>query len=308
MKNDISIIIPAYNASSYIEECINSVISQTKKELEIIIINDGSTDNTKEIIERFKDKRIKFITTKNNGIGKTRNLGLEKAKGKYIFFLDSDDYISNDSMENLYKIAINEKADIVIGDMIRLMDDNNLVKDEINFPEGNLDNNKTQLFKIPLGPCGKLFKKDILTVNFSEEYKYEDVPFVANAIKNSKKTVKCNDYIYYYRIHNNSETTSMDKRVFDILEMIKQVNNLYSNNETIYDELEYLNIQLLSRYNLQQRNQKDKKVANDFLNKSFEHLDKYFPNWKKNKYLKKRNILKRIIETHKLLIKLYWKF
>lgn len=307
MKNDISIIIPAYNVAPYIEECINSVISQTKKELEIIIINDGSTDNTKEIVEKYKDKRIKFITTKNNGIGKTRNLGLKKATGKYIFFLDSDDYIAKDAMENLYKKAIDEKADIVIGNMIRLKDDNSLVNDEINFPEGNLDNNKTQLFEIPLGPCGKLFKRDILTVNFSEEYKYEDVPFTANAIKNSKKTVKCNDYIYFYRIHDNSETTSMDKRVFDILEVLKQTNDMYKDLK-VYDELEYLNIQLLSRYNLQQKNQKDKKIANDFLNKSFAHLNKYFPNWKKNKYLKKRNILKRIIETHKFLIKMYWIF
>lgn len=306
MKSDISIIIPAYNAASYIEDCINSVISQTKKELEIIIINDGSTDNTLEIVKKYKDKRIKLFTTKNNGIGKTRNTGLKKAQGKYIFFLDSDDYIAKDAMENLYKKAIDLKADIVVGNMLRLKDDNSLTKDEINFPEGNLDNNKTQIFEIPLGPCGKLFKKDILTVNFSEEYKYEDVPFTANAIKNSKKTIKCNDYIYYYRIHDNSETTSMDKRVFDILEILKQTNSFF--NKSIYDELEYLNIQLLSRYNLQQKNQKDKKLAKDFLNKSFAHLNKYFPNWKKNKYLKKRNILKRIIETHKSLIKLYWHF
>ncbi len=306
MKSDISIIIPAYNAASYIEDCINSVISQTKKELEIIIINDGSTDNTLEIVKKYKDKRIKLFTTKNNGIGKTRNMGLKKAQGKYIFFLDSDDYIAKDAMENLYKKAIDLKADIVVGNMLRLKDDNSLTKDEINFSEGNLDNNKTQIFEIPLGPCGKLFKKDILTVNFSEEYKYEDVPFTANAIKNSKKTIKCNDYIYYYRIHDNSETTSMDKRVFDILEILKQTNSFF--NKSIYDELEYLNIQLLSRYNLQQKNQKDKKLAKDFLNKSFAHLNKYFPNWKKNKYLKKRNILKRIIETHKSLIKLYWHF
>ncbi len=306
MKSDISIIIPAYNAASYIEDCINSVISQTKKELEIIIINDGSTDNTLEIVKKYKDKRIKLFTTKNNGIGKTRNMGLKKAQGKYIFFLDSDDYIAKDAMENLYKKAIDLKADIVVGNMLRLKDDNSLTKDEINFPEGNLDDNKTQIFEIPLGPCGKLFKKDILTVDFSEEYKYEDVPFTANAIKNSKKTIKCNDYIYYYRIHDNSETTSMDKRVFDILEILKQTNSFF--NKSIYDELEYLNIQLLSRYNLQQKNQKDKKLAKDFLNKSFAHLNKYFPNWKKNKYLKKRNILKRIIETHKSLIKLYWHF
>lgn len=306
MKSDISIIIPAYNAASYIEDCINSVISQTKKELEIIIINDGSTDNTLEIVKKYKDKRIKLFATKNNGIGKTRNMGLKKAQGKYIFFLDSDDYIAKDAMENLYKKAIDLKADIVVGNMLRLKDDNSLTKDEINFSEGNLDNNKTQIFEIPLGPCGKLFKKDILTVNFSEEYKYEDVPFTANAIKNSKKTIKCNDYIYYYRIHDNSETTSMDKRVFDILEILKQTNSFF--NKSIYDELEYLNIQLLSRYNLQQKNQKDKKLAKDFLNKSFAHLNKYFPNWKKNKYLKKRNILKRIIETHKSLIKLYWHF
>ena len=307
MKIDISVIIPAYNAASYIEECINSVISQTKKEIEIIIINDGSKDKTLDVINKFKDKRIKLFTTKNNGIGKTRNFGLKKAKGKYIFFLDSDDYIPENALENLYKKAIKEKADIVVGNMYRLYDNNRLIEEEINFPEGNLKNNKTQLFKIPLGPCVKLFKKSILTVDFSEEYKYEDVPFTANAIKNSKKTIKCDDYIYYYRIHDNSETTSMDKRVFDILEILKQTNNNFS-RENIYDELEYLNIQLLSRYNLQQKNQKDKKIAKEFLDKSFAHLNKYFPNWKKNKYLKKRNILKRIVETHKILIKLYWCF
>ena len=305
MKSDISIIIPAYNAASYIEECINSVISQTKKELEIIVINDGSTDNTLKILEKFKDKRIKLITTKNNGIGKTRNLGLKNAKSEYVFFLDSDDYISKNAMEVLYEKIIKEKADIVIGNMLRLKDDNNLVKDDIDFPEGSLKDNKTQLFKIPLGPCCKLFRRSILDVNFSEVYKYEDVPFTANAIKKSSKTVKCNEYIYYYRIHDNSETTSMDKRVFDILEVLKQTNDMYKKQD-VYDELEYLNIQLLSRYNLQQKNQKDKKMANEFLNASFNHLNKYFPNWKKNKYLKKRNILKRIIETHKSLIKLYW--
>jgi hypothetical protein len=99
----------------------------------------------------------------------------------------------------------------------------------------------------------------------------------------------------------------MDKRVFDILEILKQTNNNFS-RENIYDELEYLNIQLLSRYNLQQKNQRDKKIAKEFLDKSFAHLNKYFPNWKKNKYLKKRNILKRIVETHKILIKIYWCF
>ena len=100
---DISIIVPIYNAEKYISKCLDSIINQTKKELEIILINDGSTDRTEEIIKKYQDKRIRYFKNKNQGIGKTRNFGIDKAKGKYLLFLDSDDFLVENACELLYK-------------------------------------------------------------------------------------------------------------------------------------------------------------------------------------------------------------
>ena len=93
MKKGISIIVPIYNSEKYLNKCIDSLINQTEKNIEIILVNDGSTDNSEEIIKEYKDKRIKYYKNKNQGIGKTRNFGIEQATGSYIMFVDSDDYI-----------------------------------------------------------------------------------------------------------------------------------------------------------------------------------------------------------------------
>lgn len=100
--NKVSLIVPVYNTSKYLEKCINSLINQTLKDIEIIIINDGSTDNSEKIIKKFNDKRIKYIAKQNEGIGKTRNLGIEKATGEYLAFVDSDDYLSIDFCKKMY--------------------------------------------------------------------------------------------------------------------------------------------------------------------------------------------------------------
>ena len=111
---DISIIVPIYNAEKYLSKCINSLINQTKKEIEIILINDGSTDRSEEIINNYRDERIKYFKNENQGIGKTRNFGIEKATGKYLMFVDSDDYLKEDACEILFKKAEKEKLDLVI--------------------------------------------------------------------------------------------------------------------------------------------------------------------------------------------------
>ena len=119
-KIDISIIVPIYNAEKYLKKCLDSLVNQTKKELEFILINDGSTDKSEEIVKTYKDERIKYFKNKNQGIGKTRNFGIEKATGKYIMFLDSDDYFSSDACEILYKEAEKEKADLIVFDYYRV--------------------------------------------------------------------------------------------------------------------------------------------------------------------------------------------
>ena len=119
-KIDISIIVPIYNAEKYLNKCLESLTKQTKKELEFILINDGSTDKTEEIIKEYQDKRIKYFKNKNQGIGKTRNFGISKSSGKYLMFVDSDDYLEKDACEILYKKISKEGADLAICDFYKV--------------------------------------------------------------------------------------------------------------------------------------------------------------------------------------------
>ena len=118
----ISIIIPIFNTEKYLKTCLNSVLNQTLKEIEIICINDGSTDNSLKIIEEYasKDKRIKFISQKNNGVSYARNKGLEIATGEFIGFVDSDDYASKNFFEKLYNSALKTNSDIACGEIVKI--------------------------------------------------------------------------------------------------------------------------------------------------------------------------------------------
>ncbi len=114
MDDLISVIVPAYNAESFIERCLNSIINQTYQNLEIICIDDGSTDNTAGVVRRIADPRLKFIEQEQNcGISLTRNHGIELARGKYIGFIDSDDFIDPDFYEKLHQSAVENNAEIV---------------------------------------------------------------------------------------------------------------------------------------------------------------------------------------------------
>ena len=115
MRPRISIIIPLYNVEDYIEYCLKSILNQRFEEYEVILINDGSTDKSRKIIDKYaiNDERIKVIHKNNEGASKARNLGIEKAKGEYIAFVDSDDTINNMMYEKMYSIAIHKDADIV---------------------------------------------------------------------------------------------------------------------------------------------------------------------------------------------------
>ena len=121
---DISIIIPIYNAEKYINKCLDSILKQTKKELEIILINDGSTDNTEKIIKTYQDKRIKYFKNDNHGIGYSRNFGINQSTSKYIMFLDSDDYLETTACEELFNKAEKDNLDIVISDFYKVFNNN----------------------------------------------------------------------------------------------------------------------------------------------------------------------------------------
>lgn len=308
---DISVIVPIYNAEKYLNKCVDSLINQTKKELEFILVNDGSTDKTEEIIKSYKDSRIKYFKNKNQGIGKTRNFGIEKATGKYIMFLDSDDYLKNNACEILYKSVEKNDADLAICDFYKIYDSG--VEEKIkllSFKPTTLRKTPSLVNEINLAPWNKLYKKELITKNkikFVENLKYEDAPFVIEAFSKAGKIIKVDEYLNYYLIHGNSETTVRDKRCFDILKIIDLIRKNTKNEAYLQEEINKLTVRIITNYTIQQRNQKDKNVGLDFIDEAFSYLEKEVPDYKNNKYFKNRSILKRTIEKSKFLTKLYCK-
>lgn len=305
---DVSIIVPIYNAEKYLKKCLDSLVNQSKKELEFILINDGSTDNSEEIIKSYKDKRIKYFKNKNQGIGKTRNFGIEKSTGKYLMFLDSDDYLDTSACEKLYEKAKKEKLDMVVFDFYRVENEKLVPVIIPNFKNSSLKENPNLLLDINLGPCNKLIKREIIVENntkFLENLKYEDTTFVVETINNSKKIGKLNEFLHYYVIHSNSETTVRDERVFDIIKIVDIIRKYFKNKDYIQETVNKLTVRILTNYTIQQRNQQDKKVGMKFIDEAFAYLKKEVPDYKDNKYYQSRGKLKQTIEKSKTLSKIY---
>ena len=307
----VSIIVPIYNAEKYLNKCLDSLTKQTKKELEFILVNDGSTDKTEEIIKEYQDKRIKYFKNKNQGIGKTRNFGISKSSGKYLMFIDSDDYLEKDACEILYKKISKEGADLAICDFYKVYE--NGKTEEIHLPKFSsttLKKTPSLINDINLSPWNKIYKRELITKNnlkFIENLKYEDAPFVINAMDKAKKIVKVDECLNYYVIHGNSETTVRDKKCFDILKIVAIIRENLKEKKYLKEEIDKLTVRILTNYTIQQRNQKDKKIGLEFVDEAFKYLKKEVPDYKKNKYYKKRGLLKRTIEKNKTLTKLYLK-
>ncbi len=309
---DISIIVPIYNAEKYLSKCINSLINQTKKEIEIILINDGSTDRSEEIINNYRDERIKYFKNENQGIGKTRNFGIEKATGKYLMFVDSDDYLKEDACEILFKKAEKEKLDLVICNYYKV--DEETDKKEIieikEFKNTKLKDNKELLLNVNLAPWNKLYKRDLIKKNkikFVENLKYEDAPFVVETMDKAKRIGQVTEALNYYVIHKNSETTIRDRKVFDIIEIVDKIRKYFSKRKDYTEIINKLSVRILTNYTIQQRMQQDKKIAKEFINQAFQYMQENIPDYKDNKYYENRGFLRRTIEKNKLITDLYVK-
>lgn len=188
---DISVIIPVFNAEKYLVQCLDSIINQSFKNLEIICINDGSTDKSLNILEEYskKDKRIKIINISNHGQGYARNIGIKKANGRYISFVDADDFLDLNSYEILHEFIINNKLDALFFQLINYIDTSgNFIETDLYnhvcFKKNNLifspEEYEKVLFNIPVCPVSKIYKTDFLRKNniyFLEDVIFEDNVF-----------------------------------------------------------------------------------------------------------------------------------
>lgn len=227
----ISVIIPVFNSEKYLKRCIESVLNQTYSNIEIIVINDGSTDDSKKIIEELKEKNknIRLFSQQNKGQSAARNLGMEIAQGEYIGFVDSDDWIHPQMFSHLVKILEDNQADISSGQMITLRNDEKKgYKDivdynlEIEYREQSLVNylyNGQNKKNGQYSAARKLFRKEVLeNVRFEEGYIYEDMLFNFEALENSQKHVASDAIVYYYYIDNQSTMRSQFReKDFDLI-------------------------------------------------------------------------------------------
>lgn len=221
----ISVIIPIYNAEKYLRECIDSVINQTLKEIEIICINDGSTDDSLKILKEYeqKDKRIKLLSQKNQGAGKARNLGLEVAKGEYFAFIDADDFYDNDFCKQMYTKANVTNADVVICQAIGYDTLNNkyysmpwsLVKEYLPSKEiFNYKDIKNYIFIFSQNwNWNKLFKKEFIDKNnitFQNLFRTNDLLFTCKALIQANKITTIKNELVNYRtgFSTNSQSTN----------------------------------------------------------------------------------------------------
>lgn len=204
---DLSIIVPAYNAESTIEKCVESVIQQKVSfQYELIIINDGSTDNTKEIIKKYEDSHIKLINQENRGFSGARNRGIDEAVGRYLMFLDSDDYLIGNCIQKMMETMKEEDADVVQGSYFSF-DEEKGTKQLSNLKKRIVVDEPRKLVANPGYPWAKIFKKELFdNLRFPLDVWFEDTIVCMILYRLSKKIVVMDEIVYAYRINYNGIT------------------------------------------------------------------------------------------------------
>lgn len=261
MNYKVSIIIAAYNIEKYIYKCIESIKNQTMKEIEIIVVNDGSDDDTLNIIKSLAihDKRIKIIDKKNGGLIEARKSGLNIAKGEYVLFVDGDDWLELDALEKLYKNAIENNLDILIYNAYLSYDNR---KEKFNVFSKDLSGDILKdLLLCEISPCiwSKLIKLEYIknnNIEFVSNISYaEDLATTASLFMHNPNIGYINDHLYNYYQRENSITKIITDKVLEIYEAMKfikrkmQENMLYNEYRLQYEYLVYMHImdkQLLS--------------------------------------------------------------
>ena len=289
----VSVIVPVYNVQDYIEKCLDSLVNQTLKQLEVIVVDDGSTDRTSLIVDDYQKKynaMIKVIHKKNEGVSIARNVGLESATGEYIGFLDSDDWVNFDMYEKLYQKAIKDNCDIVACDTLAIYPDKKiLIESHIN----ETSTIKDLMLKAYAVIWNKIYKREIIKgIDFKAGMTFcEDVRFLYMLYPRIKKIGSVHESLHNYLQRSGSLTYTYDKKLYQLIDSLDDIVSYYKKNslyEKYYDELEYAYIRYLFATFIKRLAKTKNKVEFDKgVNFVLNKVNTNFPNYRKNKYLKK---------------------
>lgn len=286
----VSIIVPIYNVEKYLEKSIKSLLNQTLKEIQIILVNDGATDNCAEIAKKYANEnpeKILYLEKENGGLSDARNFGLPYAKGEYIAFSDPDDYVEKNMYEEMYNKAKEENSDFI--DCNFLWEYPNKIKKS---KQHSYTNKKEMLINARVEAWNKLIKREIIEKNqivFPKGLIYEDVEFTYKIIPYIQNPTHIDKEFIHYVQRQNSYANTQNEMTAQIFKILENVIQYYKEKEIYEDyksELEYIYTRIL----LCSSFKRICKIANkekrkEILNKTWENLNTEFPNWKKNEIL-----------------------
>lgn len=288
---EVSVIVPVYNVKKYLEKCLKSLVEQTLINIEIIVVNDGSTDNSKEIVEKIRKQfpdKIVYVEKENGGLSDARNYGIPYAKGEYIAFFDSDDYVEKDMYKKMYEIAKKENSDMVECDFY--WEYPNRQKEDI----GQIYEGKKEMIeKVRVMACNKLIKREILektNIKFPKGLRYEDVEFTYKLIPYLEKVSFLKEPCFHYIQREGSISNVQNERTKEIFEVLEHVLQYYQ-QQGIYEEYQVELEYIYARYAfcssfLRMVKIPDKNTRKKLLKETWKKVNEKFPNWKKNEILR----------------------
>ena len=317
-KIKVSVIVPVYNTEKYLDKCLNSLVNQTLKDIEIIVVNDGTKDNSEKIIKQYLKKYTNIIYCKkeNGGLSSARNYGLEKAKGEYIGFVDSDDYVEYDMYEKMYDKAIKTKSDITCCQIgyryLKYVEKKHFTN--LKCFGSSISKSPEILIQAKSYVWNKIYKKELWNnFKFPNQY-FEDSAVIYNVLYTANK-IECVDLpLYnYLKEREGAITTEVSDKMYDIFKSCDSILSFYSkqkdykNLKSVIEELciKHLRIRLLYLYKC-----KNIKTTWPFYNCVIKYLKKNIKNYKKNECLKFKKTDDKLYNQKIMVIKLpgYFKF
>lgn len=302
MNPKVSVIVPVYNVENYLVKCLDSLVSQTLESIEIIVVNDGSPDNSQIIIDQYvqayPEKVFSYIK-ENGGLSDARNFGLLKANGEYIGFIDSDDWVEPNMFEALYSKAKAENSDLVLCDLEYFWEESSVMKPMSGYKSIFNKPIKKSVFLAPLFAWNKLYHRslfDNLYIKYPIGVWYEDIPVTLPIFANARNITYVSETFIHYRQRSTSIMGSKNShRLNDIFIVLEMVHDYFEANgliEYYYDEIEYLYVEHLILYGgFRFMRSNDSKIL---MKKAFGILNQKFPGWRRNPYISSLKITYRI--------------
>ena len=231
----ISVIVPVYNAEKYLRECISSIAEQTMKDIEILAINDGSTDKSLELLDELSSKykgKLKIITKENGGAGSARNIGLDNASGEFIKFVDADDFLRLDVLERMYTLAKENNVSLIRGNYQTIVGPI-ILEDKCSWSDIkgsqiiNLSQNRDYIITETPGIGNKLISRELIgDLRFPEKTKWEDLALIPIVVASSERLFHMDEPVYNYRVNMNTTIKDFISKIPNILDIIKCVDTI----------------------------------------------------------------------------------